>query len=126
MVRLLAAGLIAATALAAPAPISAQRGIEEIRFPRGATGVTLVGRVGSRQKLYGFRARAGQLVRIRVQSEFTAVAADLRRSDGFVVSTTDEGGRLATRLPGSGAYVIALYSQEGNQLRPYSMSLSIQ
>lgn len=126
----LAASLALLACATVAAPVLAQRAApQELRFPRGATAVTLEGRAGRAPRLYTFRARAGQYLRIDMNSRADDVAADLRSARGRVFATTSEDGRMFTRLPYSGVYNIRVYRLgDGRMDRPsfYSMRVSIR
>lgn len=98
-----------------------------VQFPRGASSVTLTGRVGEVGRVYTFRARQGQTIAITTSSPTGAVGANLMRYPGEAgVADTDGQGRLRVRAPATGGYLIYLYSGGGRGATPYTLTLSVR
>lgn len=113
----------------------------EVRFPRGATGVTLEGSVvrGDRD-IYRIGARAGQTLRVRVRSTednavvqvYPAGTRPIRADWGWDFSqaalpgATEEDGatEVSLRLPRNGAYLVVVGPTRGNA--SYSVAISIR
>lgn len=134
--------ILAGVAVALLAATAASADVRpEVRFPRGATGVTLEGAVvGADRDIYRLSVRRGQTLRVRVRSaEDNAVVQvyepgtryDLKNGywafdrDGVPGAAdgedaTDYTGRTAR----SGGYLIVVGPTRGNAT--YSLSISVR
>jgi len=113
----------------------------EVRFPRGATGVTLEGAVVRADRdIYRLSARAGQTLRVRVRSvednaavQVYPAGARYSRADwgwefhtaAFPGATEEDGATAFTaRLPRTGTYLIVVGPSRGNAT--YSLAISVR
>ena len=113
----------APTATPVPAPAA-----ERIRFPRGATSVTLTGYVDSYTPArYVLRALRGQTMTVSLntlyENETTVSVYDER---GYVLGTTSRGQRWSGYLPSTGDYFVEVRAPNGNTSDNFSLWIEIR